>query len=152
LAVYGGQNFKFWPWRTAKKSNFGRPRRPKFTFTLAISPQKCYFQVMQNELKSVISEQIADNQTRTLHSYSPRELQIEALDGVVTIVMGVRRCGKSTLMETIMEKLIQDGVPRENIVWLNFSDERLLPLHQGGWDTIHDAYYSTYPEKRRTEK
>ena len=107
---------------------------------------------MQNELKSVISEQIADNQTRTLHSYSPRELQIEALDGVVTIVMGVRRCGKSTLMETIMEKLIQDGVPRENIVWLNFSDERLLPLHQGGWDTIHDAYYSTYPEKRRTEK
>lgn len=107
---------------------------------------------MNDELKTVIYEQITDNQTRILHSYSPREQQIEVLDGVVTIVMGVRRCGKSTLMEAIMKKLVDKGVPRENIVWINFSDERLLPLHQGGWDTIHNVYYSTYPEKRRKEK
>ena len=107
---------------------------------------------MNDELKAVIFEQITDNQTRALHSYSPREQQIEVLNGVVTIVIGVRRCGKSTLMETIIEKLVKNGVPRENIVWINFSDERLLSLHQGGWDTIHNAYYSTYPEKRRKEK
>ncbi len=107
---------------------------------------------MNDELKAVITEQITDNQTRTLHTYSPREQQIEVLDGVVTIVMGVRRCGKSTLMEAIMERLVQNGVSRENIVWINFSDERLLALHQGGWDTIHNAYYSTFPEKRRKEK
>ena len=107
---------------------------------------------MNDELKSVIFEQITDNQVRPFHSYSPREQQIEVLDGVVTIVMGVRRCGKSTLMETIMEKLVNDGVPRENIVWINFADERLLSLRQGGWDTIHNVYYSTYPEKRRKEK
>lgn len=119
---------------------------------LAERIKKWYSQGMNDDLKAVVLEQITDNQTRVLHSYSPREQQIEVLDGVVTIVMGVRRCGKSTLMEALMEKLVKSGVPRENIVWINFSDERLLPLRQGGWDIIHNVYYSSYPEKRRKEK
>ena len=74
---------------------------------LAERIKKWYSQGMNDDLKAVVLEQITDNQTRVLHSYSPRELQIEVLDGVVTIVMGVRRCGKSTLMESLMEKLVK---------------------------------------------
>lgn len=107
---------------------------------------------MNDELKNIVAEQIADSQTRELRDFCPRELKVTALNEIVSIVVGVRRCGKSTLMESIMNTLIRSGVPRENIVWINFSDERFLELHQGGWDCIHTAYYSTYPEKRHTEK
>ena len=87
--------------------------------------------------KSIVTEQIIDNQQIDFASASPRSLELKTLNGVISIVMGVRRCGKSTLMETIMASLVAKGVSRENIVWLNFSDDRFLPLHQGGWDTIH---------------
>lgn len=107
---------------------------------------------MNEELKSIVTEQIIDNQQIDFASASPRSLELKTLNGVISIVMGVRRCGKSTLMETIMASLVAKGVPRENIVWLNFSDDRFLPLHQGGWDTIHSVYYSMYPEKRKSEK
>lgn len=107
---------------------------------------------MSEELKNIVAEHIADTQTRELRDFCPRELNVTALNEVVSIVVGVRRCGKSTLMESIMNTLIRSGVPRENIVWINFSDERFLELHQGGWDSIHTAYYSTYPQKRHSEK
>lgn len=107
---------------------------------------------MNEELKSIVTEQIIDNQQALFAPASPRSLHIKTLAGVISIVMGVRRCGKSTLMESIMVDLISKGTPRENIVWLNFSDDRFLPLHQGGWDTIHSVYYSLYPDKRHKEK
>lgn len=107
---------------------------------------------MNEELKSIVTEQIIDNQQARFAPACPRSLHIKTLADVISIVMGVRRCGKSTLMESIMVDLISKGTPRENIVWLNFSDDRFLPLHQGGWDTIHSVYYSLYPDKRHKEK
>lgn len=107
---------------------------------------------MNEELRTIIAEQIIDNQQTEFAVGSPRTLEVQAIDGVISIVMGVRRCGKSTLMESIMARLVTKGVPRENIVWLNFSDDRFLPLRLGDWDTIHSVYFSIYPEKRRKEK
>ncbi len=43
------------------------------------------------------------------------------------------------------------GVSRENILYLNFFDDRLHGLRQLGLGVITDAYYSLYPEKKNTE-
>lgn len=82
---------------------------------------------------------------------SPRDIRIPEVPDVVSICIGVRRCGKSTLMEGVILKLLEGGVPRENIVCINFADERLLPLQSGGWDALYTAYYGRYPEKRKRE-
>ncbi len=37
----------------------------------------------------------------------------------VKILTGIRRCGKSTLLEMIMEEMISDGVKKENIIYLH---------------------------------
>ena len=66
--------------------------------------------------------------------------------------MGVRRCGKSTFMEGIMQQLAEGGVSRENMVWINFADDRLSPLALEGLGGIHEAYYGMFPEKRHREK
>ena len=40
-------------------------------------------------------------------------------EDLIKVITGVRRCGKSSLMKMIAEELRQDGVPEENIVYLN---------------------------------
>ena len=39
---------------------------------------------------------------------------------VIKIVTGMRRCGKSTLLEMYSQKLIESGIPAENIIKMNF--------------------------------
>lgn len=38
---------------------------------------------------------------------------------IIKVITGVRRCGKSSLMKTIMEELIDKGVENENIIFLD---------------------------------
>ena len=38
----------------------------------------------------------------------------------VKVVTGIRRCGKSSLLKLMVQHLIEDGVPREQIVEMNF--------------------------------
>ena len=41
---------------------------------------------------------------------------------IIKIITGVRRCGKSTLMEIYKNYLLQNGVKKENIISINFED------------------------------
>ena len=47
---------------------------------------------------------------------------------IIKVVTGVRRCGKSTLLQLFMEQLRKDGVTEERIVFLNFEDIRFEQL------------------------
>lgn len=38
---------------------------------------------------------------------------------IIKVITGVRRCGKSSLMKTIVEELIESGVKEENIIFLD---------------------------------
>jgi predicted AAA+ superfamily ATPase len=51
-----------------------------------------------------------------------------------------------------MQCLLDAGVPKENILYVNFFDDRLHHLKKEGPGSVADAYYSLYPEKKHTEK
>ncbi|MDO4493801.1 MAG: AAA family ATPase [Clostridia bacterium] len=38
---------------------------------------------------------------------------------MIKVITGIRRCGKSCLMQTIAEELRESGIPEENIVSIN---------------------------------
>lgn len=40
-------------------------------------------------------------------------------DDLIKVITGVRRCGKSSLMKTIVDELIERGVSRDNIVYID---------------------------------
>ena len=40
-------------------------------------------------------------------------------DDIIKVITGVRRCGKSSLMQTIAEELRESGVKEENIIYLD---------------------------------
>lgn len=41
---------------------------------------------------------------------------------IIKVITGVRRCGKSVLLESIRDELIQQGISGDHIIYLNFED------------------------------
>ena len=80
-----------------------------------------------------------------------RRLRIETVHGKATVCIGVRRSGKSTYLFQVIRGLLDAGVPRQNILYLNFFDDRLHNLRQDNLGQIAEAYYAIYPEKKNTE-
>ena len=39
---------------------------------------------------------------------------------IIKVLIGTRRSGKSTILKQIIDSLLKDGIPQENIVWINF--------------------------------
>ena len=98
-----------------------------------------------------IQEIIIDFQEAKLKTGIPRQLDIASVKGKAAICIGVRRCGKSTYMFQLMQKLLDKGVPVQNILYLNFFDDRLHRLQHQGLGVITEAYYALYPEKKNSE-
>ena len=94
---------------------------------------------------------ILDFQEASLETGVPRRLHLEAVRGKAAVCIGVRRSGKSTYLFQIVQRLVDSKVPRKNILYLNFFDDRLHGLQQQGLRLVAEAYYSLYPEKKNTE-
>lgn len=39
---------------------------------------------------------------------------------IIKVIIGSMRCGKSTILKQIIDSLIKKGIPKENIVWIDF--------------------------------
>ena len=103
---------------------------------------------MLEQLKTII----LDFQELPLAPGVPRRLDVQPVSGKASICIGVRRCGKSTYLHQRMERLVDLGVSRQNILYLNFFDDRLHPLTEQGLALVLEAYFSLFPEKKGTEK
>lgn len=55
---------------------------------------------------------------------------------IIKVVTGIRRSGKSTLLESFKNELIANGVAKKNIVFLNFEERE--NLHLTNWTTLYD--------------
>lgn len=100
----------------------------------------------------ILKEIILDFQSEILDTGTKRHLKYELVKGKAFVCIGVRRCGKSTLLYQIVKDLENQGVKRENILYLNFFDDRLTEVKQGNLSLIIEAYYSLYPEKKEIEE
>ncbi len=100
----------------------------------------------------ILKEMIIDFQRSSLPVGIPRRLNISTVPNKATVIVGVRRSGKSTYLFQIIQNLLDHGIPRDNILYINFFDDRLHRLQETGPAIIVDAYFSLYPEKKNKEK
>lgn len=99
----------------------------------------------------LLKEMILDAQTGSLYVGTPRHIKPAYVRNKATIIIGVRRSGKSTLLSQIADNWLSEGVLRENILYINFFDDRLSKIQTLGLDIVMQSYYSLYPHKKTQE-
>ncbi len=97
--------------------------------------------------KDIFKGLIVDFQERDLSHVVDREIEIPLDTGKIITIMGVRRCGKTHLLFSLINKPGKK-IDRRNIVYINFEDDRLFPLQSEDLATLIDAYYELYPDKK----
>ncbi len=95
--------------------------------------------------KELLKTIIADTQSRELPEIWARTLEIPLDSKKIITLTGVRRSGKTYHLFDAIVKLRAKGVPNEQILYINFEDER---LHLDGYemDIILQAYQEMYPD------
>ncbi|NCC66241.1 MAG: hypothetical protein EOM15_16500, partial [Spirochaetia bacterium] len=92
---------------------------------------------------------IAQHQNAFLDQYPivSRDVQILPVPRKATVIIGIRRGGKSTWQHEKIQALLEEGVPKEAICYIDFSDDRLdfLRSESARPSVITDTYYGMYP-------
>lgn len=97
--------------------------------------------------KEKLKELLIEHKDRFLarRDLLPRDIQQEIgrylTQREIIILTGVRRCGKSSLMRLICGDLLEkEAVPPNNILYLNFEDERFLPFKAQNFDLLYETF------------
>lgn len=96
-------------------------------------------------MKEVFKEILVFNQSK-IHSRTlfNRELDVPMDIPQITVVTGPRRCGKTSLLYLAIQKLAKAGVSMEDILFVNFEDERIL-REAASLDQLLQAWQELYP-------
>jgi predicted AAA+ superfamily ATPase len=83
--------------------------------------------------------------TKELDTGKERSAYLETCLGVletnvVTAIIGIRRAGKSYIMRQTIKKMIETGTKREDILMVNFDDNRFVEYYPKMLDLIFETY------------
>ena len=96
--------------------------------------------------KDVIKSLIAIKQNEIPFNIIERDEKLPINRKKIITIPGVRRCGKSTLMEIAINELFSNGVDKKRILWLGFDDERLRTMTSEDLNEVIESYMEMFPE------
>ncbi len=99
--------------------------------------------------KEIFKLLIKEFHTETLPLAIKRELEVPVSSNKVITIYGPRRSGKSFYFFYLIQELIKQGIAKEKILYLNFEDDRVLPLTYKELHLILEAYFELYPENKK---
>lgn len=77
-----------------------------------------------------------------------RNLPEPARFNLVHIITGMRRCGKTFYLFQLMQNLLNAGIPRNHMLYFDFSDERLKPIDPDIMQEVVNEYWRQVPQAR----
>jgi hypothetical protein len=103
-------------------------------------------QAMLPTLLEEFREKIQEAQKNVLRKTSFPEAQ-----NLIKVATGMRRVGKTyTIFQKILE-LLDKQVPLNSILYINFEDDRLLPMDYKELGKLVDDFYTLFPENHSRE-
>jgi len=99
-------------------------------------------------LRELIRQKIVDALAMPLPNFTRRDVRLPRVSGKAFAVVGMRRVGKTTYLWQVISDRLQQGAPRESLLYFNFEDERLAGMAAGDLQLILEEYYALYPQFR----
>lgn len=100
-------------------------------------------------MKTIFEQLIIDFHGSKIPQPSKRELVLPSLHKNVRkayVFIGMRRSGKTWAMYQLMQILLNKGINKEKIIYINFEDDRLLSMQAKDFQAIIEAYFELYPK------
>jgi predicted AAA+ superfamily ATPase len=63
-------------------------------------------------------------------------------------LFGPRRSGKTYYFYHLIKNLVDGGIDKTRILYVNFEDERILPFNLDDFENVLEAYYDLYPQNK----
>jgi hypothetical protein len=99
-------------------------------------------------MKQIVSQLIDDFQERELPDLMPRDIPLFEINGKASVIIGMRRSGKTWFLFQKIKSLLDQGVSKKRLLYLNFEDDRLLDFHVSQFQDILDVYFAKYPTNK----
>ncbi len=97
---------------------------------------------------SILEKLIAEQEERPLPDVVPREVRLPDVTGKADALVGMRRSGKTYRLFCEMHSLLERGVPRTRMLYLNLEDDRLGTADIGTLDRALELFYRRDPDAR----
>lgn len=97
----------------------------------------CCFEQKLGFCINILYNVIADENMKTIYREQYINKLISLKDkNIIKVLTGIRRCGKSTILQEFKNYLLQNNVNKENIIFLNLNDKSNKHLLDS--DILHD--------------
>ena len=100
----------------------------------------------QTLLKNTLRELFSDFYEDPLPEMTRRQIEIPEVPRCATVIMGMRRTGKTFLLYQRMNELLASGVSKDRMLYVNFEDDRLLGMTADDLRYIPEVYSRMYPD------
>lgn len=91
---------------------------------------------------------IADFWERRLPELTSRDIVLPRIPNKANVAVGMRRSGKTYLLYQEMHRLLDDGISKRDLLYLNLEDDRLDPTAPGLLDRVLETYFRMHPTAR----
>lgn len=75
-----------------------------------------------------------------------RDYQFPEAKNIIKVAIGMRRSGKTFFLFQTIRQLLSQGLALDRILYINFEDDRILPIDHKAMGQMIDAWYTLYPE------
>lgn len=96
----------------------------------------------------MLEKLVADFQHRPLPVVSPRSAMLSPVGDMASVVIGMRRSGKTYLLFQEIHRLLSSGIDISHILYMNFEDDRLQPLSSDILNRTLETFYRITPAVR----
>lgn len=93
----------------------------------------------------VLQEEFRASLQKTAKS-TVRHYQFPEAKNIAKVAVGIRRSGKTYFLFQTMRELISQSIPVDRLLYLNFEDDRLVPIDQKKMGEMIDSLYTLQPD------
>jgi predicted AAA+ superfamily ATPase len=92
-------------------------------------------------MRDVLRQKLVDALAAQPPTLTRRDIRLPAFQNKALAVIGMRRSGKSTFLWQCLAERLAAGVPRDDLVYFSFEDDRLIGMQASDLAWLIEEYY-----------